>query len=130
MKNDLAEFAVMSPVPIDRRKEDRAVVEFPIEVSGFDFTGRSHVERTTTRNVADSSCSFNLRMRLEKGMAIGIRVLSAPDGHEADLTPVLFFVVRVNSIPGEFTVGAVKLAPKAPWKVLSAPERQRRELLF
>ncbi len=107
----------ISVLTCERRLEERASIEFPIEVCGFDRQGRFHTERTTTRNVADSSCNFHLRMEVELGMVLAIRVISSPNGEEADSRPVLFHIVRLEVRPGEYSVGAVKPGPKVPWKV-------------
>ena len=103
--------------PHVRRGEERVSIVFLIEVSGFDCSGRFQSEKTSTRNVASSSCNFNLRMEVEKGMVLAIRVISAQETRFSDLGTILFYVTRVNRIPGGFSVGAVKLAPRAPWTV-------------
>ncbi|HKS80559.1 MAG TPA: hypothetical protein VJR23_03565 [Candidatus Acidoferrales bacterium] len=109
-----------------RRYEKNFTIEFPIEVSGFDSSGRFQSEATSTRNVAASSCNFHLRMEVEKGMVLAIRVVSGSPARLADLSTVLFYVARVDRIPGGFSVGAVTLAPRAPWsaEVMAAKSRQ------
>jgi hypothetical protein len=115
---------------LDRRREERISVEFPIEVSGFDCHGRFCTERTSTEDVGESSCSFHLKMEVEKEMVLAIRVISHADGHEIDPHPVLFYVARVESIGEERTVGVVKLAPRAPWKSQFAKAKAAREFVI
>lgn len=129
LRADTATNAVEASIQ-DRRREERASVEIPIEVSGFDSTGRFESENTSTRNVSGSSCNFHLRMEVEKGMALAIRVLPCANGIKVDPAPVLFYVTRVDPIPGGYSVGAVKLSPRAPWSAEITEAKPRQKLLF
>jgi hypothetical protein len=129
LKSVIAE-KVNQVIAHDRRKSSRSPIEIPIEVSGFDRTGRFHTERTSTHDITDSSCSFHLKMEVENGMVLAIRVMSTENGTLADPGPVLFYVSRVDPNVGAFTVGAVKLAPRVPWKIDAADAKPQRDLVY
>jgi hypothetical protein len=115
---------------LDRRREERISIEFPIEVSGFNREGRFESESTSTQNVSGSSCSFHLKMEVERGMALAIRAMSSANGFHADSAPVLFYVGRVDPVPGGYCVGAVKLAPRAPWTAKIHEPEPSQKFLF
>jgi hypothetical protein len=100
---------------IERRREPRARVNFPIEISGFDSHKRLFTERTFTLEVTSSGCRFSVSAPVENHSAIAIRVLLHRGGVETDLRPMLFEVVGVE--PGEFgyTLAAVKLQQGPVW---------------
>lgn len=116
--------------PHDRRREERISLELPIEVSGFDCSGRFQSEKTSTQNVASSSCDFHLRMEVEEGMVLAIRMISAPETRLSNLGTVLFYVARVNRVPGGYCVDAVKLAPRAPWSAEILKAKSLQGFLF
>jgi hypothetical protein len=113
----------------NRRKEERSAVEFPMQVSGFDCGRSFRTEHTTACNIGNSSYNFHLHMKVENGMVRGLRALSCACGYEGDPTPALFYVARVEAIPGGYSVGVLKLIPTAPWKALQPEARERQELL-
>lgn len=118
------------PAAHDRRREERISIEFPNEVSGFNCAGRFESENTSTQNVSDASCNFHLTMEVEAGMVLAIRVMTMTNGMKADPAPVLFCVARVERIPGGYSVGAVKLAPRAPWSTQVLKSNPSQKFLF
>jgi PilZ domain len=114
--------------PQDRRREQRIAVEYPIEVSGFDCMGRFGTEDTSTQDVSGSSCSFHLKMEVEKGMVLAIRMLA--DADNATPAPVLFYVTRVDRTAKGYCIGAVKLAPRAPWNAEIHDANAHQKFLF
>lgn len=112
----------------ERRKEERISVEFPIEVSGFDCAGRFVTEETSTQDVSGSSCGFHLRMEVEKGTVVAIRMLT--DASDAEPTPVLFYVTRVDRTSKGYSIGAVKLAPRTPWSAEVHDAQPHQRFLF
>jgi hypothetical protein len=99
----------------DRRCEQRAVVEFPIEVCGFDRFGRFHTEYTKTRNVSLMGCAFPLHMEVEKGLVLALRVIHPKDACKTATRPVLFQIARTEPRPDGQLVGAMRLQPESPW---------------
>jgi hypothetical protein len=114
--------------PQERRKEVRVSVEYPIEVSGFDTLGRFDTEETSTQDISSSSCSFHLKMEVEKGMVLAIRMLT--DTGQANPAPVLFYVTRVDRTAKGYCIGAVKLAPRAPWSAEIHDAQPHQRFLF
>jgi hypothetical protein len=99
----------------DRRRESRALIVYPIEVSGFDRFGRFHTELTKTRDVSLMGCSFYLHMEVEKGLVLALRVVHPKGACEGGSGTVLFHVVRVRPRPDGYSVGVLRLAPESPW---------------
>jgi PilZ domain len=99
----------------DRRRESRARIVYPIEVSGFDRFGRFHTELTKTRDVSLMGCSFYLHMEVEKGLVLALRVVHPKGACEAGSGTVLFHVVRVKPRPDGYSVGVMRLASENPW---------------
>jgi hypothetical protein len=99
----------------DRRRESRALLEFPIEVSGFDLFGRFHTEYTKTIDVSLMGCSFHLHMEVEKAIVLALRVVHPKEMREAGAGTVLFHVVRVVPRSDGYDVGVMRLAPENPW---------------
>jgi PilZ domain len=99
----------------DRRRESRAPLEFPIEVSGFDRFGRFHTEHTNTHDVSLMGCSFRMHMEVEKSAVLALRVVHPKDTREAGSGTVLFHIVRVKRRRDVYDVGVMRLAPGNPW---------------
>ena len=105
----------VSITPLDRRRESRALIVYPIEVSGFDRFGRFHTELTKTRDVSLMGCSFYLHMEVEKGLVLALRVVHPKGACEGGSGTVLFHIVRIRPRPDGYSVGVMRLAPENPW---------------
>lgn len=96
----------------DRRKGERASLAFPIEVCGFDPTGRLFFERTMTRDVSEAGCRFQVKTPLERGDVVAIRLLSSGEDQPPASKPVLFQIMWSIREPQGWTASALRLQPE------------------
>lgn len=105
----------------NRRREPRFSLIFPIEVSGFERSGRYFVERTSCCDVGEVSCAFQLRTDIAADCVLAIRSFHWQNSSVLESMPVLFQVVRIEANPtqeGEGgpsmqLVAAVRLHPRS-----------------
>lgn len=105
----------------NRRREPRFSLTFPIEVSGFERSGRYFVERTSCCDVGEVSCAFELRADITADSVLAIRSFHWQNSSVLETMPVLFQVVRIENYPaleGEGgpsmqLVAAVRLHPRS-----------------
>lgn len=89
-----------SAARVERRREPRFPLHFPIEVSGFDLRRRFFTERTLTLEASNSGGNHS---------AIAVRVLLHSRGEETDTRPMRFEVVRVERTDSGCTLAAIKM---------------------
>ena len=99
----------------DRRKGKRVPLAFPIEVSGFDPTGRLFAECTTTSNISESGCRFQVKTQLERGDVVAIKLLSRRNDLAPASKPLLFQIVWVAREAEGWTAGALQLESENLW---------------
>lgn len=102
---------------IERRREVRADLKFPVEVCGFDRGGRFFSEKTATSDVSDGGCKMHLRTEVDKGSVLAVRVITRRFGLEVDARPMLFQVNWIRAAANGWDVGVAKLQPGKLWNV-------------
>jgi hypothetical protein len=101
----------------NRRSEPRFALTFPIEVCGFERSGRYFVERTSCSDVGELSCAFSLRAEITQDSVLAIRSFHWQNSNIMESMPVLFQVVRLEEVrleegrPEGRIVAAVRLHP-------------------
>jgi hypothetical protein len=118
---------IASAARVERRREPRFPLHFPIEVSGFDFRRQFFLERTLTLDVSNSGCKFCVHAQVEDHSAIAVRVLLHSRGEETDTRPMLFEVVRVERADSGCTLAAVKMQSGRVWPIDSLAEQHTSE---
>jgi len=101
----------------NRRCEPRFALTFPIEVCGFERSGRYFVERTSCSDVGELSCAFFLRAEITQDSVLAIRSFHWQNSSIMESMPVLFQVVRLDERmeeggSGGRRVAAVRLHPQ------------------
>ncbi len=101
----------------DRRRERRIPLSFPIEVSGFDRSGKYFAERTMTLDISESGCCFRLSTQVERGAMVALKVVSRGNSKALPDRPLLFQIARLTQDGDGWTYGATKLQPESLWCV-------------
>ena len=102
---------------LDRRREARLTIRFPIEVSGFDREGKFFSERTTTDDISEHGCRFQLRAELDPSTVVAVKVIS-PDGPISETAKlILYQIARVQKSDDGMMIGAAKLQSDNIWCV-------------
>ena len=109
----------------DRRREKRIRLVFPIEVSGFDRSGRFFSEHTVTADVSESGCRFQLKTEVERGAVVAVKLVSRHPNRLKPERPFLFKIARVVEETGGWTLGATKLQPDSLWCIAFPPQKQQ-----
>jgi len=105
----------------DRRRESRIALSIPIEVTGFDTTGKFFVESTETTDISESGCGFALQHNLERGGIVAIK--AATNGAQQHRRrPLLYQVARSTPESSHWIIGAAKLQPESIW-LLAFPKK-------
>ncbi len=107
--------ALSVEVEKDRRKGKRVSLAFPIEVCGFDRTGRLFFERTMTLYDSEAGCRFQVETPLERGDVVAIRLLGSGENQPSAGKPVLFQIIWSICEPEGWAVGALRLQPENIW---------------
>ncbi len=105
----------------DRRKGKRVTLTFPIEVSGFDRTGRLFSERTVTLDISEAGCRFHLKTQIERGDVVAVKLLSRRDLSLPPARPLLFQVIWIDREEDGWVAGALKLQPEDIWHMAFPP---------
>lgn len=95
----------------NRRSEPRVSLTFPIEVSGFERSGRYFIERTSCCDVGEASCAFSLQTEISSDAVLAVRSFHWQNSSVMESMPVLFQVVRLEDRPEGRVVAAVRLHP-------------------
>ncbi len=101
----------------DRRRERRIPLAFSIEVSGFDQGGRFFTARTVTTDISESGCRFGLKVQVDRGAVVAMKLVNRESSRAFPERPLLFQVARVSQEGDGWVVGAVKLQPESLWCV-------------
>lgn len=105
----------------NRRRESRIALAIPIEVTGFDATGKFFIENTKTADISESGCGFALRHNLERGGIVAIKALTK-DNQQHRRRPLLYQVARSTPEGGYWIIGAAKLQSESIW-LLAFPKQ-------
>lgn len=109
---------------LDRRREQRLSLRFPVEVSGFDREGKFFTERTTTEDISEHGCRFCLKVELEPNAVVALKLINPPGPLSNTERIVLYQTARVEKTEEGLIVGAAKLQSENMWCV-SFPEPKR-----
>ncbi len=123
--SEVAEWEALSQeVMQDRRKGKRVPLAFPIEVSGFDRTGRMFCEKTLTRDISEAGCRFLVKTQLERGDVVAIKLIGRTNGHAPESKPLLFQIVWVSPEADGWAAGALQLQKANLWHMAFPPHPQ------
>jgi hypothetical protein len=114
-------------VATDRRSGKRLRLNFSIEVTGLDRTGRFFTERTKTGDISKTGCRFDLRTPVKRGDVVAIKLLPPRKAKLPEERPLLFEIVWAVSRKTGWTVGTRKLQDDNIWKVIFPPANQSSE---
>lgn len=98
--------------PPNRRSEPRAALTFPIEVSGFERSGKYFTERTSCSDVGEVSCAFTLCTPVALESVLAIRSFHWQNSNVMESRPVLFQVVRLEERDEDWVVATIRLQPQ------------------
>lgn len=116
--------ALSQEVGQERRKCKRVPLAFPIEVSGFDRTGRLFSECTTTRDVSDTGCRFQLKTQVQCGDVVAIKLLSRKKDQLPPSKPLLFQIAWVAAEADGWDAGALQLQQENIWHMAFPPSKR------
>src|SRR6266849_4097065 len=106
---NLTEWSELSKLAMqDRRKGKRVPLAFPIEVSGFDRTGRHFSEATKTGDV------------------VAIKLIPRGNGLAPASKALLFQIAWVKPEADGWAAGALKLQPENIWHMSFPPGKQSK----
>jgi len=106
--------ALSQEVMQDRRRCKRVPLAFPIEASGFNRMGRLFTECTTTSDISETGCRFQLKTQVSPGDVVAIK-LSSRRNHSPASKPLLFQVIWVAGEEEGWSVGALQLQRENLW---------------
>jgi hypothetical protein len=102
----------------DRRKGVRVALKHPVEIAGFDQSGRIVTECTTTRNVSEHGCQLECRSQLEPGDLFTLR---RRDRSPQCDRPQIFRVVWSRSQQPHLLLGAQRTEGDCIWDLCFPP---------
>ncbi len=105
----------------DRRRGKRVQLTYPIEISGFDHSGRLFSEKTKTQDISETGCRFVLRTPLARGDVVAIKIVSQSDEALPSTKALLFQIAWVRRQGDGWMAGALKLQPDKLWRVAFPP---------
>jgi hypothetical protein len=109
---------------LDSRQKDRDASAFPIEVSGFDGSGRYFTERTVIANANESKCSFQVRAQVPRDSVVAICFIRR-SSRPRNARPELFEVVHAGPVANGWFVEATRLLPDSVVSI-KTPDRTNR----
>jgi hypothetical protein len=98
--------------PPNRRSEPRVALSFPIEVSGFNRSGKYFTEGTSCFDVGEASCAFTLDAEIAADSVVSIRSFHWQNSSVMESRPLLFQVVRLEKREQGWVVAAIRLQPE------------------
>ena len=128
MKSSLTNWKeLVNEITVDRRSGKRLRLNFSIEITGFDRTGRLFTERTRTQDISEIGCRFDLHTLVEPGNVIAIKLLPPGKAALPEEKPLLFEIIWTITRTIGWTVGTRKLQDDRIWKVTFPPANQSSE---
>jgi hypothetical protein len=111
---------------LDRRREQRIALRFPIEVSGLDQREQFFSEKTATDDISEHGCRFKIKAGVHPNLVVKVRLTSAAS-EPASRASVEYKIARVEKAEDGLIVGAAKLGAGNLWCV-SFPEMKRAKI--
>jgi hypothetical protein len=105
----------------DRRKANRLILDFPIEISGVDQRGHPFVERTKTEDISDTGCRLVTTIPFQCGDTVDIRLVRPPGTTLPEESTRKFEIVSVQPIGSGWSIGVHKIQDGEIWKVSFPP---------
>ena len=102
---------------LDRRREKRVPLAFPINVCGMDETGHFFSEHTTTDDISEQGCRLRLRKQPHEGDALAIRLMGRDELPHPGNRALLFEVRWVLPDGDGWLVGTYCLQPRNLWNM-------------
>lgn len=124
IKHGLAD-ATMATGHAHARREPRFELTFEVELCGFGPDSQSFKTRTSTLDVSEWGCRFEVPFRMEPNSVFTLQCLTDDKGSPADCAPVMFQVVRATQSGRGWGIAAWKIASEKVWPVdlpIAAPE--------
>jgi hypothetical protein len=122
---NLTEWAELTKLVMeDRRRSKRVPLVFPIEVSGFDCSGRHFSKTAKTCDISEAGCRFQIKAQIEPGEVVAIQLIARSNDQAPAGKAVLFQIVWVSRHPDCWEVGALKLQPESIWHMSFPPRDQ------
>jgi|SRR5579872_113587 len=91
------------------RREERFLVNVPVEHTRRDSQGNAQVEHTRIEDVTSVGCRFTTQVEFHRGDIISIRPLAPGQKSLEGSEPQLFEVMWASSLGSRWTAGAKKL---------------------
>lgn len=101
----------------ERRRTERMLIPFRIEVCGREPKGATFQDETTTIDVNEHGCKFDLSHPINRGDLVTIRHLTADQNSADENSRMLFQIVWAEACETGWTVGAMKLQEKSAWPI-------------
>jgi hypothetical protein len=101
----------------ERRRTERIAVSYRIEVCGCEPKGATFLDETTTIDVNEDGCKFDLAHPINRGDLLTIRHIPQEATATGQSERVPFQVVWAEVCENGWTVGAMKLQDKSIWPV-------------
>lgn len=92
----------------NRRREERLLVNLPVELTWFGPDGNVLIEQTTIEDVTSIGCRFTTQVEFHRGDIISIRPLASGQKSLAKSEPQPFEVMWASKLGGRWTTGAKK----------------------
>jgi hypothetical protein len=99
----------------DRRRTERKEISYRIEVCGCEPKGTTFLDETTTIDVNEHGCKFDLAHPINRGDLLTIRHIPQEETATIQTERVPFQVVWAEVCENGWTVGAMKLLDKSIW---------------
>jgi hypothetical protein len=101
----------------DRRRDQRVVLVFPLNICGIDAAGHFFSEDTVTNNISEQGCRFQLSRKVEPGDVVAVRISSRNPAERSDDRPTLFEVRWARRDGDGWLLGTVCLQASKLWKM-------------
>jgi hypothetical protein len=92
----------------------------------FNNKGEFFTERTTTADISESGCRFQVKAQVETGGILALKLISRHNSETLTNRPFLYEVARVAPAREGWTLGVVKLQPESIWSVLFPGQEKPR----
>jgi len=93
----------------NRRREERLLVNLPVELTRIDPDGNVLIEQTTIEDVTSIGCRFTTQVEFHRGDIISIRSHASGQKSLEESEPQPFEVMWTSKLGGRWTTGAKKL---------------------
>ena len=104
-----------TPAGAERRRTPRMSIPFRIEVCGRESKGSLFRDETTTMDVNEHGCKFDLAHQVDRGDLVTIRRVTQNPSPTDETGPMLFQIVWTELHETGCIVGAMKLQDQSAW---------------